>query len=62
MLQIEGKDHNPLIVMSQAAFSSLKKHQLKTLERNGEIVFSALSTIEKFGGGSARCMIAELFI
>jgi len=62
MLQIEGKDHNPLIVMSQAAFSSLEKHQLKTLERNGEIVFSSLSTIEKFGGGSARCMMAELFI
>ena len=48
MLQIEGKDHNPLIVMSQAAFSSLEKHQLKTLERNGESVFSSLSTIEKF--------------
>ena len=62
MLQIEGKDHNPLIVMSQAAFSSLEKHQLKTLESSGEIVFSSLSTIEKFGGGSARCMMAELFI
>ena len=39
MLQIEGKDHNPLIVMSQAAFSSLEKHQLKTLERMEKLSF-----------------------
>ena len=61
ILQLIGKENNPLIVMSKAAFSSYSKDQIKKLERNGELIFSSLSTIERYGGGSARCMIGELF-
>ena len=61
MLQVIGANNSPIIVMSQSAFESLNKSQLKKLEKFGEIVFSDLSTIENYGGGSARCMMAELF-
>ena len=61
MLQLLGAKNSPIIVMSQSAFESLEKSQVKNLEKFGEIVFSNLSTIENYGGGSARCMIAELF-
>ena len=62
MLQVLGKDNQPLIVMSQSAFQSLESNQIKELEKYGELLFSDLSTIENYGGGSARCMMAELFI
>ena len=62
MLQVAGANNSPIIVMSQSAFASLEKSQLKSLEKYGEIVFSNLSTIENYGGGSARCMMAELFL
>jgi hypothetical protein len=61
MLQVIGANNSPIIVMSQSAFESLNKSQLKKLEKFGEILFSDLSTIENYGGGSARCMMAELF-
>ena len=61
MLQVIGANNSPIIVMSLSAFESLNKSQLKKLEKFGEIVFSDLSTIENYGGGSARCMMAELF-
>ena len=48
--------------MSQSAFQSLESNQIKELEKYGELLFSDLSTIENYGGGSARCMMAELFI
>ena len=62
MLQVLGKKNQPLIVMSLSAYQSLNKDQVKNLENQGELVFSELSFIEKYGGGSARCMMAELFI
>ena len=62
MLQVIGKENQPLIVMSLSAYQSLNKDQVKNLENQGELVFSELSFIEKYGGGSARCMMAELFI
>ena len=61
MLQVVGANNSPIVVMSQSAFDSLNKSQLKKLEKFGEILFSNLSTIENNGGGSARCMMAELF-
>ena len=60
-LQVIAANNSPIIVMSQSSFESLNKSQLKKLEKFGEIVFSDLSTIENYGGGSARCMMAELF-
>ena len=61
MLQVFGKESQPLIVMSLSALKSLNKNQIKDLEQQGELIFSDLSVIEKYGGGSARCMMAEIF-
>ena len=62
MLQVIGKDDARLMVMSTAAYNSLDKDQIKTIERESQIVHSSLETIETCGGGSARCMMAEVFL
>jgi hypothetical protein len=61
MLQVQGKDKKYL-VMSSAAHNSLTKQQIATIEKHCEILSSDLTTIETCGGGSARCMMAEVFL
>ena len=61
-LEAKDKDGNFYLIMSSRAFKALNKNQLKTLnEFYKNIIHSDLPTIEKFGGGSARCMLSELF-
>lgn len=62
MLQLKSKFRESLIVLSQTAFLSLKEAQIQILEQYGKLVFSPLNTIETNGGGSARCMMAEVFL
>ncbi|WP_445381470.1 citrulline utilization hydrolase CtlX [Robiginitalea sp. IMCC43444] len=62
MLQVLGKNEERLLVMSQAAYESLRPDQLSVLEKSSRIVYSPLTTIETCGGGSARCMMAEVFL
>ena len=62
MLQILGENEERYIVMSSSAYNSLTKQQLKQLEKHGQILHSSLDTIEACGGGSARCMMAEIFL
>ena len=62
MLQVKGKDKASYIVMSNAAYNSLSKTQITILEKHGTILYSSLDTIEACGGGSARCMMAEVFL
>ena len=62
MLQLSTKDGGKVLVMSQAAFESLTDDQRKTLESYSRIVSSDLNVIEACGGGSARCMMAEVFL
>lgn len=62
MLQVLGKNDERLLVMSQAAYESLRPDQLSVLEKSSRIVASPLDTIETCGGGSARCMMAEVFL
>jgi len=62
MLQVRGKDNGLYLVMSQAAYNSLTDFQLATLEKHTNILSSSLDTIEACGGGSARCMMAEVFL
>ena len=51
-----------VLVMSEAAYSSLTKEQLKKLNKhNDHLLGVAIPTIEKVGGGSARCMLAEVY-
>lgn len=61
MLQVQGKDKKYL-VMSAAAHKSLNKEQIAAIEKYCEILSSDLTTIETCGGGSARCMMAEVFL
>lgn len=60
MLQVMGKE--PILVMSTSAYNSLTQHQIKRIESYCPIVHSSLDIIEACGGGSARCMMAEIFL
>jgi hypothetical protein len=60
MLQVMGD--KPYIVMSNSAYNSLSESQIKTIEKHCPIIYSSLDTIEACGGGSARCMMVEIFL
>ena len=62
MLQVCGADDVKYTVMSESAFKSLNKGQIDQIEKEATIVYSDLSIIETLGGGSARCMMAEVFL
>jgi hypothetical protein len=62
MLQLQSESGESLLILSETAFLSLKEAQIKTLEKYCKLVFSPLNTIETNGGGSARCMMAEVFL
>ena len=62
MLELVGANQQKLLVMSAAAHQSLTADQLDKLEKHAQIVSSSLDTIEACGGGSARCMMAEIFL
>ena len=62
MLEVKGADDRRYLVMSTAAYSSLTKKQIAQLEEHITIIHSSLDTIEACGGGSARCMMAEIFL
>lgn len=62
MLEVRGANDNIVIVMSAAAHQTLTEKQLAQLQKHGEILYSSLDTIEACGGGSARCMMAEVFL
>ena len=60
MLQVMGD--KPYLVMSKSAFTSLTNQQKNAIEKHCPIIKSSLDTIEACGGGSARCMMAEVFL
>ncbi|AZJ36247.1 amidinotransferase [Tenacibaculum singaporense] len=62
MLQVKGTNDEQYLVMSSSAFNSLNPNQIKVIEKHCKIVHSSLETIETCGGGSARCMMAEVFL
>ncbi|MBK7558479.1 MAG: amidinotransferase [Chitinophagaceae bacterium] len=62
MLQVINADGEKLLVMSTQAYQSLTHAQIITLEKHNRIIHSSLNTIETAGGGSARCMMAEVFL
>ena len=62
MLQVIGANNERYLVMSTSAFESLTNQQLQTLKKHTKIIHSSLQTIETCGGGSARCMMAEVFL
>jgi len=62
MLQVMGKDDQNYLIMSQAAYDSLTPKQIQDIEKHCPIISSSLKVIEYCGGGSARCMMAEVFL
>ncbi len=62
MLELINKDGEHLLVMSSRAYQSLTAQQITKLEKYAHIIHAPLTTIENLGGGSARCMIAEIFL
>jgi len=62
MLQVLGANDKKYLVMSTQAYNSLNKGQINAIEKHCEILHSSLDTIEACGGGSARCMLAEIFL
>lgn len=62
MLQVTGANDQKYLVMSQAAYDSLTEEQIERIEKHCPIISSSLKVIEYCGGGSARCMMAEVFL
>ena len=62
MLEVQTRTGDKLIVMSQNAYDVLSENQRATLGQFGTLVHNDLNTIETCGGGSARCMMAEIHL
>ena len=62
MLQVQNKTGQRYLVMSSQAYNALTPAQVNELESYHPIIHSDLTTIETNGGGSARCMMAEVFL
>lgn len=62
MLQVNNKQGEKLLVMSSQAYAALTKEQTEKLSHYNTIIYSPLNTIEINGGGSARCMMAEVHL
>ena len=62
MLQVNDTDGKKYLVMSTQAYKSLTQEQISKLKKYNDIIHSPLNTIEKHGGGSARCMMAEVHL
>lgn len=62
MLNVADNSGKEYCVMSEAAYKSLRPDQIEAIEKHATILYSSLDTIEALGGGSARCMMAEIFL
>lgn len=62
MLQVQNTEGEKFLIMSESAHKSLNESQISTIESYCKIISADLETIETNGGGSARCMLAEIFL
>ena len=62
VIELQNSKNESFLVMSTSAFNSLSSSQRTVVNKKSTIIHSSLSTIEYFGGGSARCMLAEIFL
>lgn len=62
MLQVLNSKDEKILIMSTQAYGSLTQIQIEKLNSYNQIIHSSLKTIETNGGGSARCMMAEIFL
>lgn len=61
VLQVLNDKNEECVIMSTRAYNGFSPENWSTLEKHYRLVHSDLSTIEHIGGGSARCLIAELY-
>jgi hypothetical protein len=62
MLQVRNTTGQTFLVMSTQAYEALRQEQIAQIEKHTRILHSPIKTIETYGGGSARCMMAEVFL
>lgn len=62
MLEVMSNDEVRYLILSQTAYNSLKKNQIERLSQKTNLLPIPIDHIEKFGGGSVRCMMAEVFL
>jgi len=62
MLQVRSTEGQTILVMSSQAYRALLPAQIKKLEGHTKLLHAPIDTIETYGGGSARCMMAEVFL
>ena len=62
MIALRNRDRDPVIALSSSALGAFRPDQLRVLESFGELVDVAIPTIEAVGGGSVRCMIADIHL
>ena len=62
MLQVENAAGDTFLVMSKTAFNSLEQPQIQQIQKYTKILSVEIPTIETIGGGSARCMLAEIYL
>ena len=62
MLQVFDINEKPHLIMSKQAYNSLKTEQVKSLEKYNPLLPISIPTIEALGGGSTRCMMAEIYL
>lgn len=60
MYQLYNADGESFLIMSEQAYKSLNTHQISQLKEHTDLLYTPLYTIEKYGGGSARCMISDI--
>jgi len=62
ILQLKDQNQHPVIAMSRSAYDGFNLTQRKMLENHGSLAICEIPTIERIGGGSLRCMLAENFL
>ena len=62
LLEVKSQSSGTLIVMSQSAYKAFDEEQKTTLSKYGKLVYADINAIERVGGGSARCMMAEVHL
>jgi hypothetical protein len=62
ILEVRTKDQKLAVVMSQTAYDSFTREQLRLIQEScDKLIVSSIPTVEKYGGGGIRCMLAESF-
>jgi hypothetical protein len=62
LIELKNRDGDPVIALSSTALEAFRPDQLRTLEGFGELAAVPIPTIEAVGGGSVRCMIADIHL